>query len=487
MSDLQSRVFQVGDFRVDPMADEISRGGAMVKLEPRCMALLIYLSEHAGQVLSVEDILDHVWKDVVVNPDSVYQAVATLRRLLEDDAKSPKYIANVVRRGYRLIAQVTATSAVPSTQPPAPDLPRPVVPGLQPPVTKSRLGFVLALMSFAAVGVAAALWIWYRAHASDAAAGAAASVTENSVAVLPFLDLSERKDEGFFADGISDELINVLSRQPEIRVPARTSSFYFKDRPQKVAEIAHSLNVRYLLEGSVRKSGDTLRVSAQLIRADSGFNIWSQTYDRPLTDVFKLQDEIAAAVVSSLATSILTHELSAPPASVNPAAYTLYLKARMLAQGGASDDYDSAEKAVQQALTIDPGFPLGWALLADINTNDLDWHAGVDHETHCERAERAVAEAVRLNPNVSEVHRALGSIDEYCRHDVASAEAEFKSAIAGGDVSAMRALAGLYLHVDRKQKALDAATQGAIRDPLNAWSHVSLMFSQAALGKLDEA
>ena len=134
---------------------------------------------------------------------------------------------------------------------------------------------------------------------------AVAAVPEKSIAVLPFVDMSENKDKEYFSDGLSEELIDLLSKIPALRVPARTSSFYFKGKPDDIVTIAARLHVAHLLEGSVRKSGNRLRVSAQLIRADNGYHVWSKTYDRELDDVFKMQDDIAAAVVKALAVSLL--------------------------------------------------------------------------------------------------------------------------------------------------------------------------------------
>ena len=182
-----------------------------------------------------------------------------------------------------------------------------------------------------------------------------------SVAVLPFVDMSEKKDQEYFSDGMSEELIDMLTKIPDLRVPARTSSFYFKGKQATIADIAKALSVLYLLEGSVRKSGNTLRVTAQLIRADDGYHLWSETYDRQLDNVFKVQDEIAGAVVKALKMSLLG-STPKPPTTQNTEAYTLYLQARYFADR--SWDPDNQRKAVellQQAVRLDPSFARGWA------------------------------------------------------------------------------------------------------------------------------
>jgi len=316
----QELVLRVGDLRVYPTLDEICKNGSTIKVEPRTMRLLICLAEHAGQVVSVDELLAEVWKDVVVGPDSVYQAVAGLRRVLGDDPKAPVYIANVMRRGYRLVAPVgpwlepsvnpvlpLATSPAPDAASAAPDVDvrdielRGVeVPARADPTsahksTPARSRFVLPVVVVTvALTLCAGTFIVRTGWRSKPSAPVV--VTDKSVAVLPFLDLSEKKDEEYFADGMSEELIDVLARVPELRIPARTSSFYFKGKQATISEIARALGVAHVLEGSVRKSGDTLRITAQLIRADTGYHIWSQTFDRPMADLFKVQDEIAAEI-----------------------------------------------------------------------------------------------------------------------------------------------------------------------------------------------
>ena len=272
------------------------------------MRLLLCLAERAGQVVSIDELLDHVWSGVIVTPDSVYQAVASLRRLLGDDPRQPAYIATVPRLGYRLIAAVdaqadsavaTAPEAVvedlglPHRQAPKAG-PRPRSPMLT--VVGISLLIVAGIVSYQLVG---------RPPAAQAtAASAQAAPDPKSIAVLPFLDLTDAMNEEPFADGMTEELIGKLSKVPGLRVPAPTASFYFKGKQTAVADIARSLGVAYVLDGSVRKSGAALRVSARLVRADNGFVVWSENYDRPLDDKLMVQDEIASEVTKALKASI---------------------------------------------------------------------------------------------------------------------------------------------------------------------------------------
>ncbi len=255
-------------------------------MEARTMRLLLCLAERAGEVVSIDELLDQVWSGVVVTQDSVYQAVASLRRQLGDDAKEPAYIATVPRLGYRMVASVTPWTDEPVS-----------------PLT-GRRPRLLAIG--AAVGVVLALaFLLYAKVLYIPRAAATAGAPQKSVAVLPFLDLTSQKmDEEYFADGMTEELIDKLSKIPGLRVPAPTSSFYFKGKKITIADIAKSLGVAYLLDGSVRKSSATLRVAARLIRANDGYVVWSETYDRPYEDKLAVQDEIASDVAKALSASI---------------------------------------------------------------------------------------------------------------------------------------------------------------------------------------
>jgi transcriptional activator of cad operon len=291
-------MLRVGAWRVDPATGEIRRHGETVRLESRTMLLLLCLAEHAGEVVSIDDLLTRVWAGVNVSPDSVYQAVASLRKQLGDDSKQPVYIATVPRRGYRMLAAVGPWTEGES--------PAQETTGPQPASLPKRLALVVGAMVFLALIVVIA-YRFRSANNHQAASSVIAARAQRSVAVLPFLDLTDGMKEEEFADGMTEELIDKLSKIPDFRVPAAVSSFYFKDKKVPVAEIAKTLGVAYVLDGSVRKSGARLRVAARLVRADNGYVIWSETYDRPFVDKLLVQEDIAGEVAKALQASIETH------------------------------------------------------------------------------------------------------------------------------------------------------------------------------------
>jgi transcriptional activator of cad operon len=338
MERLTTTKLRIGAWCVHPMSGQISRDGETARVEVRTMRLLLCLAEHAGEVVSIDDLLNLVWSDVTVAPDSVYQAVTSLRRLLGDDPKQPTYIATVPRLGYRMVATVSPwaeQSISPTgTQPNAQTSPLMNAPTDSPRASHSeprnppnpdapnlpkkssllfRAGFALA---GAALGLALIVAFLFRnklLNSNPWASPAIASQPQKSIAVLPFLDLTKEMNQEPFADGMTEELIDKLSKIPGLRVPPPTSSFYFKGQlwprslgtPQiTIADIAKRLGVAYILDGSVRKSGARLRVDARLIRADNGYVVWSETYDRPFDDLLMVQDDIAGEVTKALRASI---------------------------------------------------------------------------------------------------------------------------------------------------------------------------------------
>lgn len=285
---------RIGDWTVNPAAGQMSRGEETIRVEARTMRLLLCLAEHAGEVVSIDDLLGEVWSGVVVTPDSVYQAVTALRRVLGDDPKQPAYIATVPRLGYRMIAPVQSVGGE-----------KPQAPVQAAPQTRSppRIIFLLATVGALAIGALAFYWVVIR-DTAEATSTTAAALNPKSIAVLPFLDLTDGMKEEVFADGMTEELIDKLSKVKGLQVPAPTSSFYYKDKKITVADVAKALRVAYVLDGSVRKSGAMLRVAARLVRADDGYVVWSETYDRPLDDKLWVQDDIASEVTKALKASI---------------------------------------------------------------------------------------------------------------------------------------------------------------------------------------
>jgi TolB-like protein/DNA-binding winged helix-turn-helix (wHTH) protein len=503
MSVEASAVFRIGKWRVDAALDEISADGKIVKLEPRAMRVLVCLADRAGDVVSVDQLLKVVWRDVVVTPDSVYQVVAGLRRALADVEAGASYIVNVPRRGYRLVAPVTS---------PYTDAPRPIehpafservaaVPisvtadssedssAVMRPVRRWLWGICLAV-TIAVVGywLSGRFWSQQNDVVALEPTAAVSDSGEPSIAVLPFVDISDHRDQEYLADGLSVELIDRLARVPGLHVSARASSLYFKGKQASVPEIAKALHVSHLLEGSIRKSGNTLRVSTQLLRVDNGFQVWSKTFDRPLTDVFKIQDEIANAVVQVLELSLVAHYTPVDPPTDNIEAYSLYYRSQLSIVSNGVQDYEAAAAYLHSALTLDPQYAAAWAQLA----LDAMWRFDMRSAptvAACAEARAAADRALNLDSHLARAHRAAGIVLQYCDSNFTAAETEFKQSLefdAGGS-EALRSLAWLAIDANRLVEAVQLAHRAVVRDPLNAWDFAALGDAYWHAGQLPEA
>jgi serine/threonine protein kinase/Tfp pilus assembly protein PilF len=288
-----------------------------------------------------------------------------------------------------------------------------------------------------------------------------------SVAVLPFADMSENHDQEYFSDGLSEELIQLLSRVPGLQVPARTSSFYFKGKSVTIPEIAGTLHVSHVLEGSVRKAGNTIRVTAQLVRADNGYYLWSETFNRDVKDIFRVQDEIAAAVVTALrGTLALSPKVSSRRTS-NAEAYNQLLLGRQFFNRSNADALTRAVAAYRQAIALDPNYAAAYAGLADAEDNLADWTGDT---SGFKRAEAAADKAIALAPDEADGYSARGSQRIYHGWDWAGAQADFARALTLNPVDSgvLRAYGIMLACLGRFPEAMTEIRKAIAIDPLSS-------------------
>lgn len=318
------------------------------------------------------------------------------------------------------------------------------------------------------------------------AAPPVAAEPDNSIAVLPFVNMSDDAGNEYFSDGLAEELLNLLAKIPELRVAARTSSFSFKGQQLEIPEIAARLKVAHILEGSVRKAGNQVRITAQLIKADDGFHLWSETYDRTLDNIFVMQDEIAAAVVDALKIPLLG---AAPVAAeVNPQAYALFLQARYLFNQRSRENYEKSAQAYRQALDLDPDYAAAWAGLATVTVNQagynyIDLHSGV------QQARAAAERAIALDPRLAAAWASLAQIQGFYEFNwnraYESAQKALQLEPANSEVLAQAArLAGSLGKFDQD---LAYSAQAVDLDPLNYAALNGLSSAYETAGRLDEA
>jgi TolB-like protein/Tfp pilus assembly protein PilF len=314
---------------------------------------------------------------------------------------------------------------------------------------------------------------------------AAIPVAEHSIAVLPFVNMSDEKSNEYFSDGISEELLNLLAKIPQLQVTARTSSFSFKSQNIKIPEIARTLHVANVLEGSVRKAGNSVRITAQLIRAGTDTHLWSQTYDRKLDDIFAIQDEIAADVVKQLKVTLLG---AVPTArTTDPEAYALYLQAKQLGRQFTAEAFRQSDALYRKVLAIDPRYAPAWTGLAENLYHEAD-QGLLSIKDGYAKAREAATKVLAIDPDYAPAHARLGYIAT-ADNDLAGAAQHFQRALALDpmDLDVLRASAILLGSLSRLDEALALEEAIVRRDPVNVSALFNLGLYQRKAGRFDAA
>jgi TolB-like protein/Tfp pilus assembly protein PilF len=328
-------------------------------------------------------------------------------------------------------------------------------------------------------------------NASGAQSGIAsnAGVPEKSIAVLPFVDMSAQRDQEYFSDGLAEALIDLLTQVRDLRVPARTSSFCFKGKPDDIASIAAKLRVAHVLEGSVRRAGNLVRITAHLIRADNGYHLWSKTYDRNLEDIFKVQDEIAGIVVEALKARLLPPDgVVNAHRTVNPEAYEQFLLAKQFYNRRTIDSSQRAASALQRALALDPAYASAHALLANTIAAQVV-EAGDPQWASTEQAVVAAERAVSLAPGLGEAYSARNYVRFFLQWDWQGAQADIEKALELDPRSfgARRRFAVSLGVVGRFTEAIAAAHAATEIEPLDVTAWAILGWCYAASGQFASA
>ncbi len=314
----------------------------------------------------------------------------------------------------------------------------------------------------------------------------AIAADNDSIAVLPFVNMSDDKGNEYFSDGISEELLNLLSKIPQLKVAARTSSFSFKGKGVEIPEIARQLHVANVLEGSVRKSGDELRITAQLIRAAEGFHLWSETYDRKMDDIFKIQDEIAGEVVKQLKVKLLG---AAPKVrTTDPKAYALYLQGKELGRQHTPETFAKSDALFRQAAEIDPLYAPAWDALA-ANFANKAYFGLMPMEEGFARSREADEKALAVDPDYAPAHSGLGWIAVYRDDDLVSAARHYQRALESDptDLRVLGEVSWFLQIIGRLDEALVLNEALVRRDPVNVDMLGRLAFNQRMVGRYDDS
>jgi len=471
-------VYEFGGFRVDAHQRLLllTATGRPLPLSSRAFDLLLFFLEHPGELLDKPTLMAAVWPKVVVEENNLNQHIFALRRVLGERPEEHRFIVTVPGRGYRFVAAVL----------PVPDVSGEAL-GIQSAAATRRFPRLpLVAATAGAVLLAAGFAWWHRQTMQlDASptpplsavamlAGKAGPLNPKSIAVLPFLDLSEKKDEGFFADGMTEEITSLLSQVPDLRVSARTSAFYFKDHSMPVGQIGNALGAASVLEGSVRKAGALIRVTVQLIRTDTGYHVWSASYERRPDDLFATQTEIARAVVSHLQASLVAEDSLRDPLSSNSKARSLYLTAGMGLRSETRAGLHGALTQLQAAVAEDPQFARAWALLAFARLQSTTYDDMPAAEVR-PLVTQAIERALAIDPTLADAH-AMKSQLLWSDWNIRDALTEAHRALDSdpNNVGALLILAQLEELCGHYDESIRLSREVVRRDPLSASTYEQL-------------
>lgn len=464
-SEEPDRPFRVGDWLVEPAVGCLTRDGRSVKLEPKVMDLLVYLARRPGKVLSREELEQAIWAGTVVGYDALTSAIIKLRKAFGDDSRHPWLIETVPKKGYRLIAPVAEAATATSLQPVAEAEAVQAAERLSeagaetPPGTKAQpLGRSrrrLALAALAAVVLASFVAAWF--VADRAPPDTVSDAPSASIAVLPFANLSGDPDFEYFSDGITEDITTDLSKISSLLVIARNSAFAYKDQPLSLKSVAEALGVRYVVEGSVRRSGGDIRINAKLIDAETGSHLWVERYDRHIQDIFTVQDDVTHNIVTALALTLTDEEKKrvARRYTHSIEAYDLFLRGQSFYARSTEQDNARARALYLRAIELDPAFARAHASVALTHTEDFRHGWGADPDRSIRQAVARAKQAVTLDDSIPQTLWALGYVYVSNRqNDEGAAAAERAIALDPNNADARVTLAYARVYQKRSQDAI---------------------------------
>jgi TolB-like protein/DNA-binding winged helix-turn-helix (wHTH) protein/Flp pilus assembly protein TadD len=494
-----NNLYRFGQFALDSRKRTVSRANSPVSLTPKAFDVLLFLVQNPSRLVTKEELLRAVWGDTFVEEGNLTQYISHLRKALGDNAEDTRLIVTIARKGYQFTADITVAEAADSA----------IQTAVQVPAAESSLADTqTALRSPADEAVPRAPKHWRVAATLAAltvilAAGAYTSWRHFAgmtpprsqkimLAVLPFENLTGDPNKEYLADGLTEETISQLGRlNPEqLGVIARTSVMGYKHKDERLDQIGRELSVQYVLENSLRESGNHLRLTAQLIQVKDQTHLWSQDYDYLAKDVLNVQDDVAKAVAREIKLRLSSQQQAELGQShpVNPEAFDAYMQGYYFFERNTDKDTDMAAKYYERATQLDPSYALAWVGLSRVR----NWQANsglIPAEEGHRLAREAVERALALNSNLAEAHIQMGRIKQQVDFDWAGADASFRQAIAldPGNPEIVHVAAFSAAMLGRLDEALPLIRRAVRLDPLNASSWGGLAEIEYFIGQLDEA
>ena len=494
-----SNLYHFGQFVLDPRRRMLSRADSPVSLTPKAFDVLLFLAQNPNRLVTKEELLQAVWGDTFVEEGNLTQYISHLRKALGDNPEDTRLIVTIARKGYQFTTDVTVAEAVDAARHAA----------VQVSTAESSLtGTQPTLRSPADEAVPKPLKRWRYAAALGASTVILAVVgyialrhfrtmtpprsQKIMLAVLPFENLTGDPNKEYLADGLTEETISQLGRlNPEqLGVIARTSVMGYKHKNERLDQIGRDLSVQYVLENSLRESGNQIRLTAQLIQVKDQTHLWSQDYDYPLKDVITVEDDVAKAVAHEIRVRLTSKQQAelAQSHPVNPEAFDAYLQGYSFFERNTNKDMDMAAKYYERATQLDPSYALAWVGLSRVRNRQANVGLIPVEEGH-RLAREAVERALALNPNLAEAHAQMGRIKQQVDFDWVGADASIQQAIAlepgGPDIVRLAAFSAAIL--GRLDEALPLHRRAVDLDPLNADSWEQLAETEFFMGQLDEA
>ena len=423
----QTARFKIGDWAVCPDSGLLLKDGAEVKLEPKAMEVLVYLAENQGKVVSRGTLEAKAWAGVVVGYNAVSGCIIKLRKALGDDSRNPKFIKTVSKRGYQLIAPVSREVGEPqetvTSSQTRPD-------GKVSLAAGQKIRRLVIFIGATVVGLGLLFVLTRGPGPSGQQAGITAKIP--SVLVLPFKNLSDDPQQEYFSEGITDDLITDLSRVDSLRVIARQSSYHYKNNPAGAADIARELDVSYIVEGSVRKSGNRIRINVQLSNTEKGENIWAKRFDTDAKNIFTIQDDIARNVRRVMLATLSggKAESLGTRGTRNFEAYDAFLLGQQHIRNRSRQGYNLAMDVFQRAIQIDPNYARAYGAMAVTLTRGYRYQwSDLSLEEARERALALANKAVELDQSSPQIYWSLSYVHLH-RREYDAAEAAAKQSVA---------------------------------------------------------
>jgi TolB-like protein/DNA-binding winged helix-turn-helix (wHTH) protein/tetratricopeptide (TPR) repeat protein len=495
-----------GVFEADLRLGQLTKAGKRVRLQEQPFRVLAMLLERPGELVTRAELHNELWPQTIVDFDhGVNKAVSKIRDALGDSAENPRFVETIPGRGYRFLGDVSPVEDPPApapesaapTQSPTPDAPTPAqapTPAARAPVTESPPPAAQALQArprrvwWASAIVAALLVVAIAIILTRSAS----PPRPHSLVVLPFQNLSNDASQEFFADGMTDELITHLGQISALRVISRTSAMSYKATPKSLTDIARELNVEAVVEGSVLRAGDRVRITAQLIRVPADEHIWAHSYEGDIRDTLSLQRDVASAIVQQIGTTLTQPEMRALDASrpVVPEAYEAYLKGRYFWNKRTQDGLNKSIEQFDHAIEMDPTYSPAYSGLADAYALSGDWEYGIlSPQQAAAKSQAAASKAVSLDDSSAQAHTSLAlSLDLY-GWDWDAAEKEYERALQlnPGYATAHQWHAWHLLVTGRTNEGLAELRTAYSLDPLSLIISADLADALCIAHRLDES